>query len=84
MISMMTLALQILLILRDAGERLVPQSTLVASLRLVDRKESLSEINAALRDLESREEVLGAHNPDLGNKWKLADAGKVRLAAANL
>lgn len=80
----MNLPLQILLILRDAGGHLLPQSTLIAQLRLLDRQESLSEINAALRDLESRDQVNGVHNPDTGNKWKISDEGKVRLAEANL
>lgn len=80
----MNLALQILLVLRDAGGHLLPQSTLVAQLRLLDRPEPLTEINAALRDLESRDQIHGTHNPDTGNKWKISDEGRVRLAEANL
>lgn len=80
----MTLALQILLILRDAGGHLLPQSTLVSHLRLVDREESLTEINTTLRDLEGRDQIHGVHNPDTGNKWKISDEGIIRLAEANL
>lgn len=80
----MSLHLTILLILRNAEGCLLPQSTLVNELRLRDCKESLAEIYGALRDLEGREQVIGVHNQDTGNKWKITDEGVVRLAEANL
>jgi hypothetical protein len=80
----MNLQLQILLILRNAGEHLLPMSTLVAQLRLVDRPETLAQFQAALAEMEAAGEVVGIFNRDAGAKWKIADAGKVRLAEANL
>ena len=82
--TLMNLELEILLVLRDAGDRLLPQSTLVSSLRMRDRGESLAQINGCLRDLESRDQIHGVNNPDAGNKWKLSDEGLVRLHEANL
>lgn len=80
----MNLELQILMCLRNAGESLLPESTLVAELRLVDREESLAQIKAALSKMEAKDQVNGVHNEDTGTKWKLADAGTIRLAEANL
>ena len=80
----MNLQLEILSVLRECDGHLVLRSTLVASLRLRDRKESLAEIDAAIRTLESRDEVVGTTNRDTGSKWKITDEGKVRLAEANL
>lgn len=80
----MNLQLEILLVLRDAGDHLMPQSTLVSNLRLRDCGESLAEINGVLRDLEGRDQIHGVHNPDAGNKWKISDEGKIRLREANL
>lgn len=80
----MTLQLEILMVLRDAGEHLLPQSTLISNLRLRDRKESLAQIEGDLKALEARKQIVGANNPDTGTKWKIADEGIVRLAEANL
>ncbi len=80
----MNLHLQILLILRDAGEHLLPMSTLIANLRLVDREESLTEIRVACGQLEAADEIIGIVNPDTGAKWRIADKGRARLAGAGL
>jgi hypothetical protein len=80
----MNLQLEILMVLRDAGEHLLPQTTLVSNLRLRDRKESIAQIEGDLKALEARQQIVGAHNPDTGAKWKIADNGTVRLAEANL
>lgn len=80
----MNLQLEILLVLRDAGDHLLPQSTLVSNLRLRDRKESVTQIEGELKALEARKQIVGTHNPDTGDKWKIADNGTVRLAEANL
>lgn len=80
----MNLQLEILMVLRDAGEHLLPQTTLVSNLRLRDRKESAAQIEGDLRALEARKQIVGAHNQDTGNKWKISDEGRVRLAEANL
>lgn len=80
----MNLELEILTILRNADGYLLPQSTLVAELRLRDRRETLAEIHAAMASLESRDEITGVSNRDTGAKWKIADAGRARLAEARL
>ena len=82
--TLMNLELQILTVLRNAGERLVLQSTLVANLRLLDRKETLAEINTALASMEEADEVIGLTNRDTGTKWQISDAGRARLITANL
>lgn len=79
----MSLDLEILSILRNT-DFLLPQSTLVAELRLRDRRESLAEIQAALGRLETFHEVIGITTRDTGSKWKIADAGRARLAEAGL
>jgi hypothetical protein len=80
----MKLELQILTSLRNAGGHLLPMSTLVAELRLMDRPESLAQIQSALAEMEAAGEVVGIFNRDAGAKWKIADPGKARLAEAGI
>lgn len=80
----MSLALSILSVLRNASPHLLPLSTLVAELRLRDRKEPLTEIRAELDRLEADRELVAVYNRDAGHKYKIADAGTVRLAEAGI
>lgn len=80
----MNLSLHILQILKHADGHLLPMSTLVAELRLRDRNESLMEIRSEVEALESRDQVVVVFNEDTGRKVQIADAGRARLAQANL
>lgn len=80
----MNLELSILTILGLSDGLLIPSSTLVAELRLRDRRETLTEIHATLGRLEAAGEVIGITNRDTGIKWRIADPGRARLVAAGL
>ena len=82
----MNLALSILYVLRNSEGFLLPRNTLIAEVRMVDSRHTLAEIETAMRDLEGAGQIIGATNPDAagGSKWKITDAGKMRLAEAGV
>lgn len=82
----MNLELTILQILALSDGFLMPKGTLVAEVRLRDMRPTLAEIESAMRRLEDADQATGISNPDAagGSKWKIADAGKARLAEAGL
>ncbi len=82
----MSLALTILTVLRNCDGYLLPWQTLVAEIRLRDGRPTLAEIETTVGNLEAAGHVAGLRNPDApgGSKWKITDAGKLRLAEAGV
>lgn len=69
--------------LRDGGDGMTPEKTLHS---LVNSASPLpvtrSDLTTALVALEERKQVIGVSTDD-GTKWKIAAAGRARLAEAN-
>ncbi len=83
---MMNLQLTILTVLRNADGLMLPKATLSAEATLLSPRTTLGDIDAAIRSLESAREITGVANSDVpgGSRWRITDAGKARLAEANL
>lgn len=80
----MNLELLILKCLGNVEPRLMPESALVSDMRLLaGRMVPKGEIDLKLRSLEGAGQIVGVENRDLGNQWKITDAGKARLIESN-
>jgi hypothetical protein len=83
----MTLSLTILKVLSlIPSPRLLPKETLAAEVRLRDATHTLADIEAAMKQLEDGGHISGVVNADApgGSRWKINDAGKLRLNDAGL
>lgn len=82
----MTLPLHILILLRQAGELLTPETQLRTDLRvLVTPVPSGVDVSEAFNRIESEKWALSVRDTVTGIvKWKITDAGRVILAERNL
>lgn len=84
----MTLTIQILKLLRMAGDLLTPEDQLRSDLRLTLTPAPLaSEINAAFGTLEEGAQPLAVSTRDRltgGVRWKITDAGRAALSERGL
>lgn len=80
----MNLELLILKCLANVEPRLMPEGVLLGDVRAyLQRAVPKGEIDLKLRSLESAGQIVGVENRDLGNQWKITDAGKARLIESN-
>jgi len=83
----MTLSLTILKVLSlIPSPRLLSKETLVAEVKLRDSSHTLADVETAMRQLEAGGEIAGVANADApgGSRWKITDAGKLRLTDAGI
>lgn len=80
----MNLELAILQVLECVEPRLMPQPILVSDVKNSRLKTpTTDEIERALRKLEDKKHIIGKSNEDTGTKWKITDAGILRLSEFN-
>jgi hypothetical protein len=82
----MNLPFIILKVLSLSDGYLMPKETLVAEVRMRDRRHTHAEIEGAMRALEDAGQITGVSNADApgGSRWQIADAGRVRVAEAGI
>ena len=81
----MNIELAILKALYLSDPLLVAETTLLATVRLTMPKAPMrSEFDLTVRHLEDISQIIGVDNPDIGRRYRLADLGKARLAAAGV
>ena len=81
----MNLEISILQVLESIHPRMERQPVIVADVKNCRVQSPTSaEVERALRKLEDKKHIIGVSNEDTGTKWKLTDAGVVRLAEFNI
>ena len=82
----MNLSLSILLNLESVLPQMMARAMLLDGLRLMSRRDSVSEIDVTLRTLEERREIIAVTAEDApgGHRYKITADGVARLREANL
>lgn len=76
----MNLERTILTVLSDLDGHLTTTGAVHSHVGLSTGKpETLGDVRAALESLERKGQVVGIDHEDYGHRWKITDAGKVRL-----
>jgi hypothetical protein len=78
--------LRILSIIDSAAPLMMPRQALLDTIYVYQTGNTLTEIDSALRVLESAGQIIVIANPDApgGRRYTLTDQGRARLAAAGL